>query len=57
MGVFGKAVVGFRDFAFLTVTGRNDWDSRLNKENNKALENNEYLQRLSSSKTRTKTLD
>ena len=29
MGVFGKASVGYDNWAFLEVTGRNDWDSRL----------------------------
>jgi TonB-linked SusC/RagA family outer membrane protein len=30
---YGSASLGFRDWAFLEVTGRNDWDSRLLKEN------------------------
>ena len=29
MGVYGKMTVGFKDYLFLTGTGRNDWDSRL----------------------------
>ena len=29
MGVFGKASIGYDNWAFLEVTGRNDWDSRL----------------------------
>ncbi|WP_333820110.1 SusC/RagA family TonB-linked outer membrane protein [Ohtaekwangia sp.] len=33
MGVYGKLTVGFKDYLFLTATGRNDWDSRLNKTN------------------------
>ena len=33
MGAYGKATIGYKDFLFLTATGRNDWDSRLNKEN------------------------
>lgn len=33
MGVYGKVTVGYKDFLFLTATGRNDWDSRLNKDN------------------------
>lgn len=31
MGVFGKVAVGYDNWAFLEVTGRNDWDSRLPK--------------------------
>lgn len=31
MGVFGKLSVGYDNWAFLEVTGRNDWDSRLPK--------------------------
>jgi len=30
---YGSVNIGFRDWAFLEVTGRNDWDSRLLKEN------------------------
>jgi TonB-linked SusC/RagA family outer membrane protein len=33
MGAYGKLTLGYKDFLFLTATGRNDWDSRLNKEN------------------------
>ncbi|HEY8933600.1 MAG TPA: SusC/RagA family TonB-linked outer membrane protein [Cyclobacteriaceae bacterium] len=33
MGVYGKVTVGFKDYLFLTGTARNDWDSRLAKEN------------------------
>ncbi|HEX8041264.1 MAG TPA: TonB-dependent receptor, partial [Chryseosolibacter sp.] len=33
MGVYGKLTVGYKDFLFLTATARNDWDSRLNKDN------------------------
>ena len=33
MGVYGKATIGYKDFIFLTGTGRNDWDSRLNANN------------------------
>lgn len=29
MGVYGKMTLGFKDYLFLTGTGRNDWDSRL----------------------------
>ena len=32
-GVYGDATVGFRDYAFVTVTGRNDWSSTLPEEN------------------------
>lgn len=31
MGVFGKLSFGYDNWAFLEVTGRNDWDSRLPK--------------------------
>jgi len=31
IGVFGALNIGYKDFAFLQVTGRNDWDSRLSK--------------------------
>jgi len=34
LGVYGKATIGYKDFAFLTGTGRNDWDSRLNLGSN-----------------------
>ena len=33
MGAYGKATIGYKDFLFLTGTGRNDWDSRLNAAN------------------------
>jgi TonB-linked SusC/RagA family outer membrane protein len=33
VGVYGDATIGFRDYAFLTLTGRNDWSSTLPKEN------------------------
>jgi len=33
MGVYGKATIGYKDFLFITATARNDWDSRLSKEN------------------------
>lgn len=33
VGAYGKLTAGFKDFLFLTATARNDWDSRLNKEN------------------------
>jgi len=32
--VFGSADIGFRNYAFLTVTGRQDWFSTLSPENN-----------------------
>jgi outer membrane receptor protein involved in Fe transport len=32
-GVFADATVGFRDYAFLTLTARNDWSSTLPKAN------------------------
>lgn len=31
MGVFAEGVFGFRDYLFLTLTGRNDWSSTLPK--------------------------
>ena len=34
MGVYGEATVGFKDYLFLTGTGRNDWSSTLPKDNN-----------------------
>jgi len=34
MGVFGKVSVGYKNWAFLEVTGRNDWDSRLPQNGN-----------------------
>ncbi|MDJ1498068.1 SusC/RagA family TonB-linked outer membrane protein [Cytophagaceae bacterium DM2B3-1] len=33
VGVYGKLTLGYKDYLFLTASGRNDWDSRLNKEN------------------------
>lgn len=33
-GIYGSAEFGFRDYLFLTLTGRNDWSSALIKENN-----------------------
>jgi TonB-linked SusC/RagA family outer membrane protein len=33
VGVYGKATLGFKDYLFVTATGRNDADSRLNKNN------------------------
>ena len=33
-GLYGSAQVGFRDWAFLSVTGRNDWSSTLPTANN-----------------------
>lgn len=32
MGVFGDLTLGYRNFAFLHASGRNDWDSRLSPE-------------------------
>ncbi len=32
-GVFADATLGYRDYAFLTLTGRNDWSSTLPKSN------------------------
>lgn len=34
MSVFGSVSIGYKDWAFLEVTGRNDWDSRLPLNNN-----------------------
>jgi len=34
MGVFGKFAVGYKNWAFLEFTGRQDWDSRLPQDNN-----------------------
>ncbi|MEP2937684.1 MAG: SusC/RagA family TonB-linked outer membrane protein [Gilvibacter sp.] len=34
VGVFGEASVDFRDYAFVTFSGRNDWVSNLPTENN-----------------------
>jgi outer membrane receptor protein involved in Fe transport len=33
IGIFGDATLGYKDFAFLHFSGRNDWDSRLTKAN------------------------
>lgn len=33
LAAFGKATVNFRDYAYLTVTGRNDWSSTLPEGN------------------------
>jgi len=33
-GIFGEASVGYKGFAYLTVTGRNDWSSTLPTGNN-----------------------
>ena len=33
IGVYADATVGFRNYAFVTLTGRNDWSSTLPKEN------------------------
>lgn len=33
VGLFGDATFGYKNFAFLHVSARNDWDSRLVKEN------------------------
>ena len=33
IGVYGDVTVGFRDYAFLTLTGRNDWSSTLPEDN------------------------
>lgn len=34
VGAFGDVTVGYKNWAFLTVTGRNDWSSTLPEENN-----------------------
>jgi len=34
VGVYGDFSFGYRDWAFLTLTGRNDWSSTLPQENN-----------------------
>lgn len=31
IGVYGALNIGYKDFAFIQATGRNDWDSRLSK--------------------------
>ena len=33
-GLYGSVQVGYKDWAFLNVTGRNDWSSTLPKDNN-----------------------
>ena len=33
IGAFGKLSVGYKNWAFVEVTGRNDWDSRLPEDN------------------------
>lgn len=33
VAAFGKATLNYRDYAFLTLTGRNDWSSTLPEEN------------------------
>jgi len=33
IGLFGDVTLGFKDYAFLHFSGRNDWDSRLTKAN------------------------
>jgi len=33
IGAFADATIGYKGYAYLHVTGRNDWDSRLVKEN------------------------
>lgn len=33
VGLFGDATIGYKNYAFLHVSARNDWDSRLVKEN------------------------
>jgi len=34
LGIYGDIQVGYRDFAFVTFTGRNDWSSTLPLDNN-----------------------
>ena len=34
VSAFGSVSVGYKNFLYLEFTGRNDWDSRLNPENN-----------------------
>ncbi|MEJ2004180.1 MAG: SusC/RagA family TonB-linked outer membrane protein, partial [Cyclobacteriaceae bacterium] len=34
MGIFGDVTLGYKDWAFLNVTGRNDWSSTLPQDNN-----------------------
>ena len=33
MGVYGQAVISYKDYLFVTARGRNDWDSRLAEAN------------------------
>ena len=33
IGAYGSATIGFREYAYLELTGRNDWSSTLPKEN------------------------
>jgi len=33
MGLFGDITLGYKDWAFLHASARNDWDSRLSKAN------------------------
>jgi len=33
LGVFADATIGYKNYAYLHFSGRNDWDSRLTKEN------------------------
>ena len=33
IGLFADLTLGYKDFAFLHASARNDWDSRLTKEN------------------------
>ncbi|MEI6050317.1 MAG: SusC/RagA family TonB-linked outer membrane protein [Bacteroidota bacterium] len=33
IGLFGDLTLGYKDFAFIHASARNDWDSRLTKEN------------------------
>ena len=33
VGLFGDVTVGYKNYAFLHLSGRNDWDSRLTKKN------------------------
>ncbi|WP_338732987.1 SusC/RagA family TonB-linked outer membrane protein [Mangrovimonas cancribranchiae] len=33
IGLFGQVDLGYKDFLFLSATGRNDWTSRLHKDN------------------------
>jgi TonB-linked SusC/RagA family outer membrane protein len=33
LGVFADATIGYKNYAYLHLSGRNDWDSRLTKDN------------------------